>query len=390
LSMSDMDPTFVSQTDIDFQKLLQGRCEAERLPADFSPERAVPDFAFNVLNPLGLLYRPVVDENYLSEGGAKPAWPDKKPFAVCLTHDVDWVSLMSLRQEKRKRTQNRINGGTFLKKASELKRLGFDVSRAIRYKNTSDPLHCYERWLEAEERIGGKSTFFFWPGWKALRRRHPTDCLYDMEDRIVFDGQQCTVAEMIREIDRRGWEVGLHPSWYTFDNIDEMKRQKATLESVLGHDVVSVRQHCLHYDIRVTPRVQAEAGFLYDSTLGFNDNIGFRFGTSYPWKLYDLKSEVDLPITEIPLIIQDGGLLKTNKGMRLDAETAFNYVVQVAGSVERVGGVLTLLWHPNAIVKDSWWNLYLKTLDHLKSKNAWFGSVRDVARQWQQIATGAE
>jgi len=373
-----------------YQKLLQGRCEAERLPADFSPERAVPDFAFNALNPLGLLYRPVVDEDYLSEGGAKPAWPDKKPFAVCLTHDVDWVSLMSLRQEKRKRTQNRINGGTFLKKASELKRLGFDVSRAIRYKNTSDPLHCYERWLEAEERIGGKSTFFFWPGWKALRRRHPTDCLYDMEDRIVFDGQQCTVAEMIREIDRRGWEVGLHPSWYTFDNIDEMKRQKATLESVLGHDIVSVRQHYLHYDIRVTPRVQAEAGFLYDSTLGFNDNIGFRFGTSYPWKLYDLKSEVDLRITEIPLIIQDGGLLNTDKGMRLDEETAFNYVVQVAGAVERVGGVLTLLWHPNAIVKDSWWNLYLKTLDHLKSKNAWFGSVRDVARQWQQIATGAE
>jgi len=194
---------------------------------------------------------------------------------------------------------------------------------------------------------------------------------------------------MIREIDRRGWEVGLHPSWYTFDNIDEMKRQKATLESVLGHDIVSVRQHYLHYDIRVTPRVQAEAGFLYDSTLGFNDNIGFRFGTSYPWKLYDLKSEVDLRITEIPLIIQDGGLLNTDKGMRLDEETAFNYVVQVAGAVERVGGVLTLLWHPNAIVKDSWWNLYLKTLDHLKSKNAWFGSVREVGRQWWQMATGA-
>lgn len=68
------------------------------MPADFSPERIVPDFAFNVLNPLGLLYRPVVDEDYLARGGAKPVWPDGKPFAVCLTHDVDLVSLYSLRQ----------------------------------------------------------------------------------------------------------------------------------------------------------------------------------------------------------------------------------------------------------------------------------------------------
>jgi hypothetical protein len=44
---------------INHQNLLQGRYEAERLPSDFSPERIVPDFAFNVLNPKGLLGRPV-------------------------------------------------------------------------------------------------------------------------------------------------------------------------------------------------------------------------------------------------------------------------------------------------------------------------------------------
>ncbi len=40
-----------------------------------------------------------------------------------------------------------------------------------------------------------------------------------------------------------------------------MKRQKEALETALGKDIFSVRQHFLHYDIRVTPRVQAEAGF---------------------------------------------------------------------------------------------------------------------------------
>ncbi|MGI6398405.1 MAG: hypothetical protein ACOX3E_14635, partial [Desulfomonilia bacterium] len=69
---------------LDCQKLLQGRYEKERLPQDFSPERIVPDFAFNILNSLGLLYRPVVDEDYLAKGGSRPVWPEGKPFAVCL------------------------------------------------------------------------------------------------------------------------------------------------------------------------------------------------------------------------------------------------------------------------------------------------------------------
>ena len=109
---------------------------------------------------------------------------------------------------------------------------------------------------------------------------------------------------MIREIDRRGWEIGLHPSWYSFDDVDEMKAQKESLEEVVGHEVVSVRQHFLHYDIRVTPRTQELAGFRYDSTLGFNDNVGFRFGTCHPWKVYDTEQQTTLSLVEIPLIVQ--------------------------------------------------------------------------------------
>jgi peptidoglycan/xylan/chitin deacetylase (PgdA/CDA1 family) len=189
---------------------------------------------------------------------------------------------------------------------------------------------------------------------------------------------------MIREIDRQGWEIGLHSSWYSFDDADELKRQKEALEKAVGHEIVSIRQHCLHYDIRITPRVHAEANFKYDSTIGFNDNIGFRFGTCYPWHLYDIYSEKNLQVMEIPLIVQDGALLNPAKGMRLDEDVAFIYVVQMTEAVNRVGGVLTLLWHPNYIIKSDWWNLYLRTLKHLKEKNAWFGTVRDVGEWWQR------
>lgn len=373
-------PLLDTKDDLNYRILLQGGYEAERLPKDFSPERVVPDFAFNVLNPLGLLYHPVVDEDYLARGGDKPVWPRGKHFAVCLTHDVDLVSAHSFRQKARMRAVYTLNSPSFMRKARNLAGFGWDVALEIKHGRQHDPLHCYERWLAAEAAAGVRSTFFFWPGWKAVGKHHPSDCLYDMEDRIVFDGQRCTVAEMIREIDRRGWEIGLHASWYSFDDVDEMNRQKASLEKTLCRDVVSVRQHYLHYDIRVTPRVQAEAGLKYDATLGFNDNVGFRFGTCYPWRLYDLETEKVLPIVEVPLIIQDGAMLNPAKGMRLDEETAFQYVKQIAETVEHVCGVLTLLWHPNAVANPPWWSLYLRIIEYLNKKDAWFGLVREMGR----------
>jgi peptidoglycan/xylan/chitin deacetylase (PgdA/CDA1 family) len=364
---------------IDCRMLLEGRYEAEHLPKDFSLEGIVPDFAFNVLNFLGLLYRPVADEDYLAMGGSKPVWPECKPFAVCLTHDVDIVSLNSFQQLARRHIQNFMNCASFMHRTKAIIGLGMDAVRAIEFTNTQNPLHCYERWLEVEKNAGARSTFFFWPGRRSVRKPHRTDCIYELTDQIAFDGQECTVADMIREIDRKGWEIGLHPSWNSFNDADEMKYQKDALERILGHDIVSVRQHRLHYDIRVTPSVQAEAGLRYDSTLGFNDNIGFRLGSCYPIQMYDLLAEKELPITEIPLIIQEGALLSPNKGMRLDEDTAFMYIEQLTEAVQRVGGILTLLWHPNYIVSPSLWHLYCHTLEYLKGKNAWFGAVRDVS-----------
>jgi hypothetical protein len=373
------------EMDLDLKKLLNGRYEAERLPKNFSPERIVPDFAFNVLNPRGLLYKPVVDENYLKNGGHKPTWPDGKQFAVCLTHDVDVVSSYSLRQSLRAIQKQLLHGGSSMEIVKAFLRAAINLARA---GGPKDPLHFYERWLGVEKEVGSHSTFFFWPGWSNVTKHHYTDCTYELFDPVVFDNQRCTVAEMIREIDRLGWEIGLHPSWYSFDDVDELKRQKESLEQALRHEVISIRQHHLHYDIRVTPAVQAEAGFIYDSTLGFNDNIGFRFGTCYPWHLYDLKAGKELPLKEIPLIVQDAALLDPRKGMRLDEDTAFQYVQLITEKMETVGGVLTLLWHPDKIINPDWWNLYHRILNYLQPKDPWFASVKEIGEWWKRTKSG--
>jgi peptidoglycan/xylan/chitin deacetylase (PgdA/CDA1 family) len=367
---------------LDLKKLLHGSYEAEQLPQDFSENRDVADFAFNILNANGLLYEPVIDHHHLENRGKPPSWPDGRKFAVCLTHDVDFVSANSIIQAIRSFRSRLLRPTGIEELTANLGSTLIRIMQGVTRSSAVDPLHCYEKWLDIENEFGARSTFFFWPGWKAIEKRHHTDCNYELRDRVKFRGRFCTVAKMIGEIHRRGWEIGLHPSWYAYNSVKNLKKQKASLEKVIGQKIVSVRQHYLHYDIRTTPRIHQASGFKYDSTLGFNDNIGFRFGTCYPWHLYDLKSAEELSILEIPLIIQDTAMLNPKKGMRLDEKTAFAYVNLLSEKVKKVGGVLTLLWHTDTINKEQHWRLYQRTLKLLKEQGAWFASVKEIGDWW--------
>ena len=364
------------------QRLLQGYYDAESWPEDASRESEVPEADRHMLHQLGLLHSPVLDVDYRAQNGQGPVWPDDKKFAVCLTHDVDHVSSRSPRQRFRQTFRTfRLQSQTSKIKAARIFLRNGAWSLKAATSPGVDPFHCVERWLEFESSVGARSTFFLLP--EQVSTPHQTDGEYAYSDVVRFDGQRCTVAEMMREIHRRGWEVGLHAAWYAFDDVSELRRQKEQVEQVVGEDIVSVRQHFLHHDIRVTPRCHADAGFLYDSSIGLNDDIGFRFGTSYPWSMYDLKADDTLPVMEIPLVIQDVALFRPDRGLGLDEEAAFDASVEIAAQVEAVGGVLTIIWHPDSIVKESWWNVYRRLVEHLYQRKAWFATIKDVGEWWK-------
>lgn len=75
-------------------------------------------------------------------------------------------------------------------------------------------------------------------------------------------------------------------------------------------------------------------------------------------------------------------MLNPFKGLRIDARTAFHYIVQITDVVENVGGVLTLLWHTNEISNPENWALYSKILKYLSGKNPWIASVKQVGDWW--------
>jgi peptidoglycan/xylan/chitin deacetylase (PgdA/CDA1 family) len=378
----------VNRESLDPERLLHGEYEYTDFSSRDLRYRRVPDYSYSRLNKAQKLYTPFLDRKH---AGADPEWPGDAEFAVCLTHDMDHVSKYAPRQSFRNgllRAKTRWRGGSedgYLSETGALsaaKSVAGAVIDAVSDAATAgpDPYHRYEEWLELEARYDATSTFFVLP--EETGRTHVSNPEYRYGDEVVFDGERCTVADMVSRIHDRGWEVGLHPTWYSYDDAELLRHQKAELEAVIDDEVKSVRQHYLHYDPRKTPRAHHEAGFEYDSTLGFNKNVGFRRGNSYPWMLRDIERDEDLDVVEIPLIVQDVALFR-DRGLALDPEKAVEYVLFLAEMVADTGGVLTLLWHPSSIAKGERFEVYETVLERLSEMGAWFGSVRDVGRQWE-------
>jgi hypothetical protein len=368
--------------EFDISDLLSGQQEVDSGGID-ADQTLNQNFAENVFNRFGLLYEPVLDQGDGCEEIIKPSWPDDTEFGVCLTHDVDKIHPWSERELVRTGYRNaRINMSQSAPVSAFNSLVGhLKTALEATQKDRIASEHYFEKWLEAERAVGANSTFFFCP--EQTTYLHRSNTVYRYDDPVEFEGEELTVAELMQTLRDRGNEIGLHSLWGAVDDVDELISQRRQLESASGGTVQSARQHWLFYDITTTPKTQAEAGLNYDSTLAVTGNIGFRFGTSYPWHLYDLQAEESLDLVEMPLIVQDTALFDS-KYMGLSVDKAIKYVRQLGKRVKEVGGVLTLNWHPNTTKRGDRYYAYQQVLKELEEMGAWFGTVAEIGEMWEE------
>jgi peptidoglycan/xylan/chitin deacetylase (PgdA/CDA1 family) len=255
------------------------------------------------------------------------------------------------------------------------------LARALaRPPGARDPYWTFERWMGEEERHRFRSSFYFCP--TASARRHEYDPLYRLDDRIGYEGRSITVTELLGEIERRGHEVGVHGSYLSHRDAAELSRQRAQLATGASGAPLGIRQHFLRFDVRSTWAAQAAAGFAYDTTLGYNEAIGFRAGIAAPFVPWDMVGRKPHPLWELPLTAMDGALFRT---LKLDAEAASELMRRHLEVVEAAGGLAVLLWHPNAADErrfPGWWRCYERTLEWLAGRPAWVAPAGAVARWW--------
>jgi peptidoglycan/xylan/chitin deacetylase (PgdA/CDA1 family) len=206
--------------------------------------------------------------------------------------------------------------------------------------------------------------------------------VYDLGDSCRFRGRRRTVAETIRAIADEGHEIGLHGGFHTSTDASALTAERDALQRATGLELTTSRQHLLRWDARASPLVQAEAGLRVDSSVWFNRNIGFRAGTSLPFRPFDFESGETVDVLELPLVLQDGPLLEPD-GLDLNRELAADAIAQTLGTVESVGGVATVLFHPHSLDDADFVALYRRTIELAVERGAWIATLGEIAAWWR-------
>lgn len=289
----------------------------------------------------------------LMENGFCCEYPESRPFAVCLTHDIDTVYRP-----------------LYLK--------GFDILQALKNGDLARAGHVipqlHSRKLPAwnfkeiaglEEAHGARSSFYF----LALEedKREYAYAVEELEQEI------CTLQD-------GGWEIGLHGGCEAYRDPDSLKNEKQRLERVLNRKIAGYRNHYLRFRVPETWELLERAGFLYDTTLGYPDCIGFRNGMCHPFRPFNLNSGREMKILEIPLVIMDRTLLSH---MRLNGEQAWDQTRHLIDTVERYHGVITILWH-NEFMTGTPLRFYRKILEYCHDRGAWMTSGKEIEAWWRK------
>lgn len=326
----------------------------------FQGERVQNDAHRHIRGPA--LPPPCLDpfiSDYLVANGLPVDYPEGNAFAVCLTHDVDDIypplhhTALSALYSAGRLDPGELVGHLFWKAR------GIDHSPYMNFK----PI------MDLEEAYGARSSFYFLATDRDVRRFR-----YRVED---LEGR-------IGEIVDRGFDVGLHGGYYSYDDPAAIVGEKRRLEKVLNKKVVGYRNHYLRFKVPETWAHLVEAGFRYDATIGNNRVIGFKNGLCHPFKPFDARVGRTLDIVELPLVLADFTLLTGN----LPAGRVWEIARTLIDRVERSHGVVTVLWHNDVFgagFRKDWGRLYEKILDYCRVKKAWMASGKDLS-EWVRRA----
>jgi hypothetical protein len=295
------------------------------------------------------LERPILDEHGLAFRQALtlllPGWRPEQPiFRVKLTHDIDDVGIP-------------FNFRSSLAHTLKRQRPSATIRDLIAAVSASDPTELFlvRKLAEISKGRGLHSAFF----WKSSLRT-PNDSGYPLHNPKV--------QRVIGELRKSNFEVGVHPGYDTFHDRENLAKEIGVLKSALDEDFPGGRQHYLRWSPQTWLDWES-CDLRYDSSVGFADQIGFRAGTSFPYRPWCWTKNREVNLIEVPLILMDCTPVKY---MRLDKHEGLKRVRALVRRVEETGGVFTLLWHNTTLLDpgyDGWYEAILDFLDGAKSYN---------------------
>ena len=303
-----------------------------------------------------------------------PPCPLGHPFAVCLTHDIDF---MGIRLHRMDHTllgfAYRVVRSLLVPGVGQWRKVWKNVVAllslpAVYLRLIPDFWYPLDRYAAVEADL--PSTYFFIPfagrpgRTKPDKRAFLRAAPYDVND----------YAASVRDLERGRAEVGVHgiDAWC---DATLGKEERDVIRDLIRRDDLGVRMHWLYFSEQ-SPTLLESAGYSYDSTLGFNDAVGFRNGTTQVFQPTGVSE-----LLELPLQIQDTAMLFPGR-MHLSEAAALRVCERLIARMIQFGGVLTINWHDRSLAPErNWDEIYIELLKKLRTTNPWFAQARE-AVEW--------
>jgi hypothetical protein len=141
---------------------------------------------------------------------------------------------------------------------------------------------------------------------------------------------------------------------------------------------MGIRMHWLYFGDD-SPAVLDSAGFTYDSTVGYNQTVGYRAGTTQAYR-----PPGTAQILELPLHAMDTSLFYPGY-LEMTADEAFPLISGLLDQATRFGGAFVMNWHDRSIAPERLWGeFYRRVVTDILRRGAWCPTMADAVRWFRK------
>lgn len=295
----------------------------------------------------GFLERPIINEYIeLLWWSIHQLWQGierkQHQFAIIPTHDVD--SPFEFAFLSSYQILHTLAGDLF--KRHSLRKFifrGYSASKVKSGDFQADINYTFDLIMDISEKNNLKSRFY----------------MMDAQNLSSYDGnydlEHSAIVQLLKKISDRGHEIGIHPSYKSYRNVNEISQEVQRLRSVMRNnhlkfDTLGGRQHFLKWSCPDTWQHYEDVGISYDTTLSYADHIGFRCGICYEYPVFNLRTKSRLKLREKPLLIMECSALD-KRYMNLSPEVALQRFLSIKEMCWKYRGEFVVLWHNNRFIK---------------------------------------
>jgi len=282
-------------------------------------------------------------ENFLKEHFDNLEFGKSQKPIVELSHDVDYITkTIQLRLK-----QTAFNTFIALKSITKPKNFFFNLAKTVKFTFSNPSYWCFDYWRELEKKHNKRSIFYIYvKNDKKNFKSWLIDPSYDIRTNTNLQNK-------LKKLYNEGFQIGLHGSYESANDLKKLKEEKDILEQTLGVKVTKTRQHWLNYFEKTTPKFH-EKLFEFDSTMGWNDRIGFRSGCASLYSPYDFENEKAYDYQIIPQIIMDSNIYDYT-----DDEKIFFKAKKMIKKSKEVSKTtyVSISWHQRVCSSDYNWHI---------------------------------